>query len=164
MFLNVKSMFPCAYDVSLPSLSALPVFLLVIFVFNALVTDINAASPLKREELPDFFKSTYILKQPGYVQPVDQTTASTKKPQYAHGFNPTWNIYRLHHVSAHLSIYVDTTANNIKNMFPVYDTIDMISLWCQFRAYLYCITILLTLLFIPSHYILFSSQNFIASF
>ena len=72
----------------------------MVLVFNALVIDINAATALKREELPEFFKSTYILKQPGYVQPVDQTTASvsSKKNQYAHGFNPMWNIFKLHHV------------------------------------------------------------------
>ena len=77
------------------------VFLLVVLVFIFQISDTNAGVTLKREELPAFFKSTYILKQPGYVQPVDQTTASvsSKKPQYAHGFNPMWNIYRLHHVS-----------------------------------------------------------------
>ena len=99
MISDTKSMSLHIY-VSVSFSCTLSVFVLVMLVLNTLVIDINAAVTLKKEELPEFFKSSYILKQPGYVQPVDQTTAtvSSKKNQYAHGFNPMWNIFRLHHV------------------------------------------------------------------
>ena len=76
-------------------------FLLSSMMLNFVIKEADAVTAIKREELPEFFKSTYIMKQPGYIQPVDQSTATVapKKQQYAHGFNPAWNIFRLHHVS-----------------------------------------------------------------
>ena len=50
------------------------------------------------EELQEFFKGTFIQKQVGYVP--DETEAFYKGEDlsYAKGFNPSWSLYRFHHV------------------------------------------------------------------
>ena len=66
------------------------------------------------EEFQNFFRSTFIQKESGIILFLDSFKKSIpspkilgylpdlmnskRKPQFAPGFNPSWNIYRFHHV------------------------------------------------------------------
>ena len=50
------------------------------------------------EQLQEFFKGTFIQKQVGYIPDEMEAFYEGQERAYAKGFNPSWSMYRFHHV------------------------------------------------------------------
>ena len=49
-------------------------------------------------ELQEFFRGTFIQKQVGYIPDETESYYIGEDRSYAQGFNPSWSVYRFHHV------------------------------------------------------------------